>query len=202
MSWLYEHRDQLDGLRPFVEIAYHVTYNIPPSDRDDVEQDIVIALMRVSQRCSDTPYLWGVARKEVKRYWSKKCYQATKFLHLYEDGNFASQNGDIDARLDALATLLTLPERLVEIGYDRLNGKELSVADQGYWVRHKAKLDYRKGGRQLSDWEKRRIVRLHGEGMSVYKIAKAMGRSTTTIRLYLFNAGLRRIREAPLTIVT
>jgi len=38
--------------------------------------------------------------------------------------------------------------------------------------------------------------------MSVYKIAKAMGRSTTTIRLYLFNAGLRRIREAPMTIVT
>ena len=98
--------------------------------------------------------------------------------------------------------LATLPKRLVETGYDRLNGKKLNAADQGYWVRHKAKLDCRKGGRQLSDWEKRRIVRLHGEGMSVYKIAKAMGRSTTTIRLYLFNAGLRRIREAPLTIVT
>ena len=185
MSWLYEHRDQLDGLRPFVEIAYHVTYNLPPSDRDDVEQDIVIALMRVSQRCSDTPYLWGVARKEVKRYWSKKCYQATKFLHLYEDGNFASQNGDIDARLDALATLLTLPERLVEIGYDRLNGKKLSAADQQYWVRHKTKLNCRKNGREVSDWERRRIARLHDEGASVYQIMKATGRHRKTVNLCL-----------------
>ena len=202
MSWLYEHRDQLDGLRPFVEIAYHVTYNLPPSDRDDVEQDIVIALMRVSQKHKEPAYLWGVARKEVKRYWSKKCYREGKFRPFYEDEDFSSKDGDNDARLDALAVLATLPKRLMETGYDRLNGKKLNAADQGYWVRHKAKLDCRKGGRQLSDWEKRRIVRLHGEGKSVYKIAKAMGRSTTTIRLYLFNAGLRRIREAPLTIVT
>ncbi len=197
MSWLYDRRDQLDGLRPFVEIAYRITYGIDPCDRDDVEQDIVITLIRVSQKHKEPAYLWGVARKEVKRYWCKKCYREGKFRPFYEDEDFASKDGDNDARLDALAVLATLPKRLVETGYDRLNGKKLNAADQGYWVRHKAKLDCRKGGRQLSDWEKRRIVRLHGEGKSVYKIAKAMGRSTTTIRLYLFNAGLRRIREAP-----
>jgi len=185
MSWLYEHRDQLDGLRPFVEIAYHVTYGIPPSDRDDVEQDIVIALMRVSQRCSDTPYLWGVARKEVKRYWCKKCYRASKFLRLYEDSDYPSQDGDNDARLDALAVLATLPKRLVAIGYDRLNGKELSVADQGYWVRHKAKLDCRKNGHEVSDWERRRIARLHDKGLSVYQICKATGRHRKTVKLCL-----------------
>ena len=47
MSWLYDRRDQLDGLRPFVEIAYHVTYGIDPCDRDDVEQDIVIVRIPV-----------------------------------------------------------------------------------------------------------------------------------------------------------
>jgi DNA-directed RNA polymerase specialized sigma24 family protein len=195
MSWLYDHRDQLDGLRPLVEIAYHATYGIPPCDRDDVEQDILIALLRVSQRRNELAYLRGVARKEVKRYWCRKCYQITKFRYFYEDEDFASQDGDIEARLDAIAMLITLPKRLVEIGYDRLNGKKLSVAEQRYWIRHKTKLDCRKNGREVSDWEKRRIARLHDEGMSVYKIAKAMGRSTTTIRLYLFNAGLRQIKK-------
>ena len=107
MSWLYEHRDQLDGLRPFVETAYRITYNIPPGDRDDVEQDIVIALIRLSQKRKEPAYLWGVARKEVKRYWCKKCYREGKFRPFYED--FASEDGDNDARLDALAVLATLP---------------------------------------------------------------------------------------------
>ena len=185
MSWLYEHRDQLDGLRPFVEIAYRITYDIPPYDRDDVEQDIVIALMRVSQKHSDPAYLWGVARKEVKRYWCKKCYQTRKFRCLYEGEDFVSQDRDSDARLDAIAMLLTLPKRLVEIGYDRLNEKKLNAADQRYWIRHKEKLGCRKGGRQLSDWEKRRIERLHDEGMSIYKISKATGRHHATVKLCL-----------------
>ena len=185
MSWLYEHRDQLDGLRPFVEIAYHVTYGIDPCDRDDVEQDIVIALMRVSQRCSDTPYLWGVARKEVKRYLCKKCYRGEKFRPFYEDEDFASQGEDNDARLDALAVLATLPDRLVEIGYERLNGKKLNAADQGYWIRHKATLDCRKNGREVSDWERRRIAHLHNEGYSVYQICKATGRHRKTVNLCL-----------------
>ncbi len=185
MSWLYDHRDQLDGLRPFVEIAYHATYGIPPCDRDDVEQDILVALLRVSQSRDEPAYLWGVARKEVKRYWSKKCYRARKFRYFYEDENFASHDRDIDARLDAIATLATLPKRLVEIGYARLNERKLNAADQRYWIRHKEKLDCRKNGREVSDWERRRIAHLHKEGLSVYQICKATGRHRKTVNLCL-----------------
>jgi len=185
MSWLYEHRDQLDGLRPFVEIAYRITYGIPPCDREDVEQDIVITLMRVSEKHNEAAYFWGVAKKEVKRYWHKKCYREGKFRPFYEDEDFTAQDKDIDALLDAIAMLITLPKRLVEIGYDRLNGKKLSAGDQQYWIRHKAKLDCRKNGREVSDWEKRQIARLHDKGMSVYQICKATGRHRATVKLCL-----------------
>lgn len=185
MSWLYEHRDQLDGLRPFVEIAYSITYGIPPCDREDVEQDIVITLMRVSEKHNEPAYLWGVAKKEVKRYWHKKCYREGKFCPFYEDEDFASGDGDSDARLDALAVLATLPKRLVEIGYDRLNGKKLNAADQQYRIRHKAKLDCRQNGQEVSDWEKRWIARLHDEGFSIYQITKATGRHRATVKLCL-----------------
>ncbi len=185
MSWLYDRRDQLDGLRPFVEIAYRITYGIDPCDRDDVEQDIVIALIRVSQRCSDPAYLWGVARKEVKRYWCKKCYREGKFRPFYQDEDFVSPDADNDVRLDALARLGTLPKRLVAIGYDRLNGKKLTAADQRYWIRHKAKLDCRRNGREVSAWERRQIARLHEKGMSVYEICKATGRHRATVKLCL-----------------
>jgi len=185
MSWLYDHREQLDGLRPFVEMAYHVTYGVDPCDRDDVEQDIVIALILVSQKRKEPAYLWGVARKEVKRYWHRKLYREGKFRPFYEDEDFTSPDGDNDARLDALAVLATLPKRLVAIGYDRLNGKELNAADQQYWIRHKAKLDCRKNGRELSDGERRRIARLHDKGKSIYEIMKATGRHRKTVKLCL-----------------
>ena len=187
MSWLYDQRGQLDGLRPFVEIAYHVTYGIDPSDRDDVEQDIVIALILVSQKRKEPAYLWGVAKKEVKRYWHRKLYREGKFRPFYEDEEFASLDGDSDARLDALAALAALPKRLVAIGYDRLNGKELNAADQQYWIRHKATLDCRKNGRELSDGERRRIARLHDKGKSIYEIMKATGRHRKTVKLCLNN---------------
>ncbi len=185
MSWLYERRDQLDGLRPFVEIAYRITYGIDPGDRDDLEQDILITLIRVSRRNTDPAYLWGVARKELKRYWHRKLCRQGKFRPFYEDEDFASGEGDSDARLDALAMLATLPKRLVEIGYDRLNGKKLNAADQQYWIRHKVKLDCRRNGREVSDWEKRRIARLHDEGLSVYQIIKATGRHRKTVNTYI-----------------
>jgi len=181
MSWLYDRRDQLDGLRPFVEIAYHVTYGIGPCDRDDVEQDIIIALILVSQKRKEPAYLWGVAKKEVKRYWHRKLYRQGKFRPFYQDEMFASEDGDNDARLDALAVLDALPKRLVAIGYDRLNSKKLNAADQRYWVRHKAKLDCRRNGREVSDEERKRIARLHDKGCSVYAIMKATGRHRHTV---------------------
>ena len=185
MSWLYDHRDQLDGLRPFVEIAYHVTYGIPPSDRDDVEQDILIALLRVSQKRKETAYLWGVAKKEIKRYWHRKLYRQGKFRPFYQDEDYASDEGDNDARLDALAVLDALPKRLVEIGYDRLNDRKLNAADQQYWIRHKATLNCRRNGREVSDEERKRIARLHDKGYSVYAIMRATGRHRKTVSLCL-----------------
>jgi hypothetical protein len=113
-----------------------------------------------------------------------------KKLHfLYDDGKGVQADGewlvfndrDGDARLDALATLATLPKRLIEIGYKRLNGERLNEADEWYWKSRKKKLDCRKNGDQLSDWEKRRILRLHDGGLSICKIAKAMGRSNLAI---------------------
>ena len=186
MPWLYEHRDQLSGeLKRFVEIAYRNTWGIPPCDRDDVEQDIIIALMRVSQRNAAPGYLWGVARKEVKKYWWRRCYREGKFHPFYEGEEFPSQDEDNDARLDAIAILLTLPRRLIEIGYDRLSGKKLNSADQKYWSRYKAKLHCRKNGREVSDWELRRMARLRSEGASLYEIGKATGRHQDTVKLCL-----------------
>lgn len=205
MSWLYERRDQLDGLRPFVEIAHRLTFPIPTQDRDDVEMDIILELQKTADRRSDVGenYLWGVARIVVKKYWRKRYRQAKRYRRLYEgnkgemvaeDWTFVSDDGDSDVRLDAIATIAALPQRLVEIGYQRLNGERLSEADEWYWMRHKAKLDCRKRGDQLSDWEKRRVAQLHNEGLSVSKIARTMGRGRKTIDLCLVRAGLK---EAP-----
>jgi len=205
MSWLYERREQLDGLRPFVEIAHSLIYPVPYHDRDDVEQEIVITLKRVTDRRGETAenYLWGAARNVVRHYWRKRYRQARRLRYFYPSNRgemiagqwtFVSEDGDNAARLDAIATLATLPKRLVEIGYKRLNGERLSEADELYWMRHKAKLDCRKRGDQLSEWEKRRVMQLHNEGLSVSKIAKTMGRGRKTIDLCLVKAGLR---EAP-----
>jgi len=68
--------------------------------------------------------------------------------------------------------LETLPKRLVRIGHDRLNGKKLSEKDYAYWRRHKVKLECRQNAKEISDWEKRQILRLHDKGYSVYEIRK------------------------------
>ena len=114
-----------------------------------------------------------------------KALREGKFRPFYEDEDFASPDRDNDARLDALAVLATLPQRLVETGYGRLNDKKLNTADQQYWVRHKMKLDCRKNGRELSDGERRWIARLHDKGESIYEIMKATGRHRKTVKLCL-----------------
>lgn len=206
MSWLYERRDQLNGLRPFVEIAHCLIAPVPLIDRDDVEQEIIITLKRVNDRNTDVAenYLWGAARNVVNHYWRKRYRQAKRLCYFWPTdkgemvaGSWKFVSGDDEdstARLDAEATLTTLPARLVEIGNKRLNGERLSEADEWYWMRHKAKLDCRKRGDQLSEWEKRRVVQLHNEGLSVSKIARVMGRGRKTIDLCMVKAGLR---EAP-----
>jgi len=217
MSWLYQHREQLDGLKAFIEIAYRLTYEIPYADRDDVEQDIVIALIGVEKTGkTDERYPWQVARHVVAHYWIKTHYQNKKSCYLEESNkgeitvsgsfvsNFVSNGEDIDARLDAMSVLATLPKRMVEIGEKKLNGEKLSSADECYMIKHRKKLreklKWRKQGDRLSEWEKRRIVLLHKKGKSVCKIAGIMGRSERAVMLYLFKAGLREIGLSPFEI--
>ncbi len=77
----------------------------------------------------------------------------------------------------------------------------MNSADREYWAKTKKKLlrstpDHQKGC-HLSDEDKKRIVRLFNKGFTVYKISKTMGKNSTTIRLYLYQAGLREIGETP-----
>ena len=182
MSWLYEHRDQLNGSRALAEIAYRITYDITPCDRDDVEQDIIISLMRVKQRNDNLAYLWGVARNEVRKYRFKKWHEGQKFCCFDDKMIITYQGGNDDARLDAIAILATLPERLVRIGYNRLNGKRLSQADRKYWERQRGKLGLGHTAKEISDQEKRQILRLYDKGYSVYEIRKTTGRCYETIQ--------------------
>lgn len=142
MSWLYERREHLNGLRPFVEIAHRLIFPIPSLDRDDAEQEIVITLKRVTEKRGEVAknYLWGTARNVVRLYWRKRYQHAKRVCHLCEsdrgemvpgEWQYVSNNGDNDARLDPIATLSILPKRLVEIGYKRLNGERLSEAVSG-----------------------------------------------------------------------
>lgn len=86
MSYLYEHRDQLDGIKHFAEIAYHATCGTRSPDRDDLEQDIVVAMMCVVAKKGkvDEGYLWGIARMQIKKYWTKIGEEVKRSCPLYE----------------------------------------------------------------------------------------------------------------------
>ena len=88
---------------------------------------------------------------------------------------------DGDSQLDATTMLATLPDRLIQIGYKLLDGEKLSEADHSYWTRQKAKLGGRKYANRLSDEERRRILGLHRQGISMSSIAKRMGRTNKAI---------------------
>ncbi|GAI68138.1 unnamed protein product, partial [marine sediment metagenome] len=156
MSWLLERRYQLDGLCPLIEIAFWtVTPHVPPEDRDDVEQEIVLELMRTVEKYGTKVgidvynlssgarnYLNKVAVNRRNEYFVRK-HKEWSLWHIEEsDGeewaggtSLASYDNDSDARLDSKATLATLPERLIQIGNKILNGEKLSDADQAYRVR-------------------------------------------------------------------
>ena len=44
MSWLHDHREQLDGYQLYAEIAYRFRPKVLPDDRDDIEMEIVLKL--------------------------------------------------------------------------------------------------------------------------------------------------------------
>ena len=195
MAWLYEHRHQLDGLQPLVEIAHWVTiFHVPPEDQDDVEQEIVIALMQTVEKYGNKGknYLRAVARNRLYKYLRGK-YKEKRTCYIQESskGEIALgtweflHDGDADARLDAITTLATLPERLIQIGHKLLDGEKLSEADQHYRINQKArlrpKLNCRRYANRLSDWEKSRILQLHSKGVSMSKIARTLGRTNSAV---------------------
>jgi DNA-directed RNA polymerase specialized sigma24 family protein len=205
--WLYEHREQLGEFQRFAEIAYFLTFGIPYDDKDDVGQDIVLALKKEADKHNGKGdnYLWGIGRNIVRQYWYKKYRDRRIFCPLHENNRgewamvanvakFISDDGDGDAQLDALATLNTLPPRLKAIGYKRLNGESLSKAESWYWAKEKKKLNCRHHTNELSDWEKRRVIELHRKGLPVKTIAKTLGRSCVAVDMCLVKA---RLREAP-----
>ena len=59
-------------------------------------------------------YFWGIARTQIKIYWSEKADEIKRLVPLYEDSDDEddgqekdpiTDNIDIDSRLDALAVL-------------------------------------------------------------------------------------------------
>jgi len=205
MSWLYEHREQLDGLKPLVEIAHWaVIPHVPPEDQDDVEQEIVIRLIQTVEKYGNKgkAYLKTVARYRIYAYYRAE-YQRKRLCYIDESegGERAGgtlvflRDGDGDARLDTNTTLATLPERLIQIGHKILNGEKLSESDQAYWRRQKAKLNCRKYGNRLSDWEKKRILQLHRKGVSVCEIARTTGRANKTVKQLLVGRQGTQLRQ-------
>jgi hypothetical protein len=192
----------MDGLRPLIEIAHWtVIYHVPPIDRDDVEQEIVLKLMRTVEKYGNQVgidvdnlssrgrnYLNKVAVNRRNDYFARKS-KAWGLRHIEEsDGGewaggtwLVSHDGDLDARLDSIATLATLSERLIGIGHKILNGEKLSGADQAYRVKQLRKLLYPELNCRVSAWERKRILQLYREDMCVHKIAVAMGRTDRTI---------------------
>ena len=97
---------------------------------------------------------------------------------------YISQSPDTETEMDTRAVLNNLPERLRRIGELLVNGERLNTADKCYLSRQRAKLlqDY---NYHIGDTEAERIRRLREQGLSRCKIARALGRSHTTISKYL-----------------
>jgi RNA polymerase sigma factor (sigma-70 family) len=199
MSWLYDRRHQLDRLGLLAEIAHWAVWavvdRVSPEDRDDVEQEIVIHLIEAVEKygVSSRSYLNAVAKNRICDYLRKRYRERKRLYYVSETdkGELVSRtwdllhDGDGDARLDAIATLATLPKRLIEIGYKRLNGEKLTDQESDYCTKQLArlrpKLKCRRYGIRLSESEKRRVLELHSKGMSMSRIARTMGRSNKAV---------------------
>ena len=195
-SWLYDRQEQLDGYKAFARIAYTLRRHVLPEDRDDIEMDIILKLKTVSDKRNReiTPAsLWFVGRCMIADYWKQKDRERRRFARIY-DGKYGemashsweyiSHSSDTDTELDTKAILNTLPDRLKRIGELLVNGERLKTADKSYLSRQRAKLleDY---NYHVGDAEAERIRRLWEQGLSRCKIAKALGRSHTTVSKYL-----------------
>jgi len=205
MSWLYDRRDQLNGYRRYAEIAHFFRRDVLPADQDDIEQDIIIKLKtEVDKKDQVTDgFLWAVARCVVTNYWRKKYRERKRFCRLTEgDKGLMLANGeilgspapDLDARLDAIAVLKTLPGRVIRAGIVRAEGGKLNNADKLYLTRRR----HKKFKFSHADAEKiQRMKHLYvNDRLNCTEVAKRVGMSRSTVQNHLKKAGVIRTRGA------
>ncbi len=201
MSWLYNHRDQLDGYELYAEIAYRFRPKVLLDDRDDIEVEIVLKLKTEVDKKDQVTlgFLYAVARNVVRTYWRKKYRERRRFCRLYEgdkgewmaDGRrLIAPAPDIEARIDARTMLNTLPERMVKVGIIRNEGGKLNNADKLYLCRQR----HRQSKHNWSDAEKiERMRQLYvDEGLPCAEVAKIVSKSRATVQRQLNKLGVIR----------
>ncbi len=201
MSWLYEHRDQLDGYELYAEIAYRFRPKVLPDDRDDIEMEIVLKLKTVADKKDQVTlgFLYAVARNIVRTYWRKKYRERRRFCRLYEGDKglmiagswkLVSYDPDIEARIDARAILNTLPERMVKAGVIRDEGGKLNNADKLYLCRQR----HRVSKYNWADAEKiERMRQLYvEEDLTCAEVAKIVRKGRSTVQRQLNKLGVIR----------
>ena len=203
MSWLYSHRDQLDGYQLYAEIAYRFRPKVLPDDRDDIEIEIVLKLKAEADKKDQVTigFLYAVAKSVVKTYWRKKYRERRRISHLYEGDKglmiagswkIVSYDPDIEARLDARAKLKTLPKRMVKVGLKRVEGERLNNADKLYLCRQRHRLSK---FNWATDAEIEQMRHLYiDEGLSSVEVAKITGRGRATVQRHLNKLGVMRGR--------
>ena len=203
MSWLYNHRDQLDGYELYAEIAYRFRPKVLPDDRDDIEIEIVLKLKAEADKKDQVTigFLYAVAKSVVKTYWRKKYRERRRISHLYEGDKglmiagswkIVSYDPDIEARLDARAKLKTLPKRMVKVGLKRVEGERLNNADKLYLCRQRHRLSK---FNWTTDAEIEQMRHLYiDEGLSSVEVAKITGRGRATVQRHLNKLGVMRGR--------
>ena len=200
-SWLYDHREQLDGYRLYAEIAYKFRPKVLPDDRDDIEMEIVLNLKTAADRHTEITlgFLYTVARNIVRTYWRKKYRERRRFCRLCEGDKgemiadreiLVTPAPDIEGRLDAIATLNTLPKRMIKTGAIRAEGGKLNNADKLYLCRQR----HRQSKYNHSDAEKiERMRELYvDEGLPCVKVAEIVGTSRATVQRHLGELGVTR----------
>ncbi len=142
---------------------------------------------------------WDVARNIVRDYWRKKYRERRRFCRLYEgdkgemiaDGwKFFTPTPDIESKIDDIATLNSLPERMVKAGTIRAEGGKLNNADKLYLCRQR----HRQSKYNWSDAEKiERMRQLYvDEGLPCTEVAKIVGKGRSTVQRQLNKLGVIR----------
>jgi hypothetical protein len=172
-----------------------------PDDRDDIEMEIVLKLKAEADKRDQVTlgFLYAVARNIVRTYWREKYRERRRFCRLYEGDKgemiadkwkFVTPAPDIDGRLDAIATLNTLPKRMVKAGVTRAEGGKLNNADKLYLCRQR----HRQSKYNWTDAEKiERMRQLYvDEGLPCAKVAEIVEKSRVTVQRQLNKLGVIR----------